>query len=166
MTGVYQLDRFDFPRSLQDPAAIAARKGMLQDLHIAPLTEFVSKLRRAHPEWEFPEFDPLDGGVTAEILFLYEKPGPMTSAGGKGSGFISRNNNDPTAEATFHFMQQAMLPRECTVTWNAVPGWNGTRNVKSAELRAGIDLLKELIRCSRTCTPLYLSAGRLSTLET
>jgi len=27
----------------------------------------------------------------------------MTSVGGNGSGFISRNNDDPTAEATFWF---------------------------------------------------------------
>lgn len=136
---------FDCPRSLRFPAAIADRKGMIHDPHIAPLSEFVAKLRRANPDWEFPEFDPLDGGVTAEVLFLFEKPGPMTSAGGRGSGFISRDNDDPTAETTFSFMNQAKLPRRCTVIWNIVPGWNGSRTIKSAEVRAGIDSLKVLL---------------------
>jgi hypothetical protein len=87
---------------------------MLHQPHIAPLTSFVTKLR-AHLDWEFPDFDPLDGGSNADIMFLLEKPGPMTSAAGKDSGFISRNNDDPTAEATFGFMKQADLPRHRTI---------------------------------------------------
>jgi hypothetical protein len=48
-----------------------------------------------------PDFDPLDGGVNAQVLFLLEKPGPMAAEDGKraGSGFISRDNDDGTAEA-------------------------------------------------------------------
>jgi hypothetical protein len=61
---------------------------MLKDPHVAPLTDFVEHLRRKHQGWEFPDFDPLDGGINAEILFLFEKPGPKTSARGGGSGFI------------------------------------------------------------------------------
>jgi hypothetical protein len=101
-----------------------------------------------HPDWEFPDFDPLDGGTNADMLFLFEKPGPMTSAGGAGSGFISRNNDDPTAEATFDCMKEAGLSglsRKRTVTWNVIPGWNGTRKVTTTELREGIDALKGLL---------------------
>jgi len=32
-----------------------------------------------------------------------------------GSGFISRNNDDATAEATFRFMEQSGIPRKLTV---------------------------------------------------
>jgi len=39
------------------------------------LTDFVQKLRRTHPDWEFPDFDPLDGGCNADILFLFENQG-------------------------------------------------------------------------------------------
>jgi hypothetical protein len=66
---------------------------MLQELHIAALSEFVENLRRAHPDWEFPDLDPFDGGSNADILFLFEKPRPKTSARGGGSGFISRSFN-------------------------------------------------------------------------
>jgi hypothetical protein len=78
---------------------------------------------------------------------LFEKPGPMTAATGKrtGSGFISRNNDDATAEATFTFMQQAGIPRELTVIWNEIPWWNGTRKVRAEELRAGAEAVRDLI---------------------
>src|SRR6185437_13372534 len=90
-----------------------------------------------------PEFDPFDGGVNAKIVFLFEKPSPMT-ANGRGSGFISRNNDDLTAEATFLFMQQAGIPRKATVTWNVIPWWNGTRKVTGRELRDGIACIRKL----------------------
>src|ERR1700740_40451 len=80
-----------------------------------------------------PNFDPLDGGVDAQVLFLFEKPGPMT-VGDDGSGFISRKNDDPTAEATFEFMSRAGIPRHLTVTWNLIPWWNGTRKVTRLEI--------------------------------
>lgn len=83
------------------------------------------------------------------MLFLFEKPGPMTVVAGTtkraGSGFISRNNDDSTAEATFLFMQQAGIPRKLTVTWNVIPWWNGTRAVSGQELREGVGCVKELI---------------------
>ena len=137
-------DDSDCARSLRSRDAIALRQLMLHEPHIALLTDFVQKLRETHPAWEFPDFDPLDGGCNADILFLFEKPGPKTSARGKGSGFISRNNDDPTAEATFGFMNKAGLPRKRTVIWNVIPGWNGTRKVTRKELRAGVDFLKGL----------------------
>ena len=135
----------DCARSLHSREAVALRKAMLRDPHIARFTDFVGKLRRAHRDWEFPDFDPLDGGANADMLFLFEKPGRMTSAGGNGSGFISRNNDDSTAKATFDFMREANLCRDRTVIWNVVPGWNGTRKIAKAELLAGVDDLKGLL---------------------
>jgi hypothetical protein len=119
------------------------RRVMLTLPHIAPLTAYAAKLRQ-RGSIEVPEFDPLDGGINAKILFLFEKPGPMT-AEGNGSGFISRNNDDPTAEATFRSMEQAGIPRKLTVTWNIIPWWNGTRNVTGQELHDGAAFVHELI---------------------
>jgi hypothetical protein len=107
------------------------------------LTSYTTKLRRCR-RGEVPEFDPLDGGSTAQLLFLFEKPGPMTD-GQSGSGFISRNNDDPTAEATFRFMQSAGIPRKITVIWNVIPWWNGTRLITSSELEEGVACVRELI---------------------
>jgi hypothetical protein len=110
-----------------------------------PLTLFAERLRR--PGIEVPDFDPYDGGTTAAILFLFEKPGPMTALGNRrsGSGFISRNNDDPTAEATFHFMIEAGIPRKTTLIWNVVPGWNGTRKITLQEMREGVTSVSDLI---------------------
>jgi uracil-DNA glycosylase len=63
-----------------------------------------------------------------------------------GSGFISRNNNDESAKATFEFMRRAGLPRKMTIIWNVVPWWNGTRKVTSFELREGAESVKQLIK--------------------
>lgn len=139
----------DFARSLRDPTIRLRRKSMLNAPHMKRLNKYVSQLRQ-HSKGEVQDFDPLDGGNEALALFLLEKPGPMTANSklGKreGSGFISRNNDDRTAEATINFMREAKIPRELTIIWNVVPWWNGTRKVSSHELLAGVQCVKELVR--------------------
>src|SRR5690242_12415653 len=93
----------DYPRSMRDAGVRQRRRAMLTLPHVAPLTAYAAELR-LRSSVEVPEFDPLDGGVDARVLFLLEKPGPMTADGSRfsgrsGSGFISRNNDDPTAAA-------------------------------------------------------------------
>lgn len=138
----------DHPRALRDPAAVAKRRALLAEQKARPLAEYVTRLR-GMGRGEVPDFDPLDGGHRAQALFLFEKPGPMTSldrAGERaGSGFISRDNDDPTAEATFRFMQKAGLDRQLTAVWNMVPWWNGTRTIRADELHAGMNALDELL---------------------
>ena len=112
---------------------------MLSEPHAKPLAEFVQSLRE-QGFGDVPDFDPMDGGIRARVLFLFEKPGPKASA----SGFISRNNDDKTAENTFNFMIQAGLRREDVCIWNVVPAWNGTTKVSSTELRSGVESLKGL----------------------
>jgi Uracil DNA glycosylase superfamily len=137
----------DAPRTLRPPEAVALRRAMLTAPHIAPLASYVGGLRLKHPDWEFQDFDPLDGGVEADMLFLLEKPGPMTSPTGnkQGSGFISRNNDDPTAENLFTFMRTAGIERKRTVLWNVIPGWNATIKYDAAEIRRGVEELRNLL---------------------
>lgn len=137
----------DAPRTLRSPEAIARRRTMLSEPHIAPLASYVAGLRQQHPAWEFQDFDPLDGGVEADMLFLLEKPGPMTSPTGKkvGSGFISRNNDDPTAEAVFDFMVRADIPRKRTVLWNVIPWWDKSIKFDGAEVCRGIEEIRNLL---------------------
>ena len=136
----------DTPRSLRDPVVRNRRIAMLEQLHIASLTAYTSRLREVN-SGEVPYFDPLDGGVSARVLFLLEKPGPKTSVQGKreGSGFVSRNNDDATAEAIFHFMQKANLPRKSVVLWNVIPWWNGKVKVTGDELKTALPHTMELI---------------------
>lgn len=137
----------DAPRTLRSPEAVALRRAMLVEPHIAPLASYVAGLRRQEPGTEFQDFDPLDGGVEADMLFLLEKPGPMTSPTGKkvGSGFISRNNDDPTAENLFNFMRTAGIERKRTVLWNVIPGWNATIKYNAAEIRRGVEEIRHLL---------------------
>jgi len=122
---------------------------MLDLPHVARLTVYVAELRHHGSPQEVPDFDPLDGGVDARALFLFEKPCPMTVK----SGFISRNNDDATAEATFDFMEKAGIPRKLTVIWNVIPWWNGTRKVTRPELHQGVACVQELAKLlPRLCT--------------
>ena len=100
-----------------------------------PLAGYVRELR-ARGAGYVPDFDPLDGGVRARLLLLLEKPGPKTFPP-RGSGFVSRNTDDPTARAIHRFMLQAEVPRCETVLWNIVPWWNGTIAMTAAEKRLG-----------------------------
>jgi hypothetical protein len=126
------LDADDYPRSLKSPAAQERRRAMLTLPHVAPLVRYTEHLR-SRPGACVPEFDPCDGGIDARILFLFEKPGPKTDVARGGSGFISRNNNDPTAEAAHAFLIAAGIPRGDTVLWNLIPWWNDTRDLTREE---------------------------------
>jgi hypothetical protein len=136
----------DYPRSMRDEGVRERRRLLLNDPHIAPLTAYAAKLRE-RGSIEVPDFDPFDGGIEARVLFLFEKPGPMTAKDGKrkGSGFISRNNDDPSAAAAFDFWIRAGLPRQETVSWNVIPWWNGTVTITRTELIEGVKAVKEVV---------------------
>lgn len=137
----------DAPKSLADSAAVQARQAALTKPHVAPLVAFVRRLRREAPNADgVPDFDPLDGGINAECLFLLEAPGGKAV----GSGFVSRNNPDETAKNFFQLNEEAGLPRARTVTWNVVPWYvgNGTkiRAVNRADIKASELHLRDLLR--------------------
>jgi hypothetical protein len=133
----------DYPGSMADPAVVAHRQALLGEPHVMPLVRYVRELS-AQGRGHIPEFDPLDGGIHAKLLFLFEKPGRKTFPP-KGSGFISRNNNDPTARAVHKFMLQAEVPRHGVVLWNTVPWWNGTIAITGAEKRSGAAEIRALL---------------------
>lgn len=113
----------DKPKSLRNPIAIQSRLAKIFEPHISPLTAFVETIRKETGlTKEIPYFDPLDGGINAKCLFLFEAPGPRAV----DSGFISRNNPDESAKNFFELNQQADLPREITISWNIVPWYIGS----------------------------------------
>jgi hypothetical protein len=130
------------PRAFRNKDLIAARRAMLRLPHIAPITQFIARLRAANPGWEFPDCDPLGGGVNAEILFLFEKPGPQGAA---SSGILSVDNDDATAAYSSAFLKQAGVARERTLFWNVMPGWNGKIAYTKDELTEGPKALRELL---------------------
>ena len=133
-------------RTLRDPAVLAQRRALLTLPHVAPLTAYAAGLRAAGQGGpasgvQVPDFDPMDGGTAARVLFVLEKPGPGIVPG----GFVSRDNDTPTAQAIHAFMHHAGLPREPTVLWNLVPWWNGTTAITATERAAGTDALQALL---------------------
>lgn len=106
------------PKANGDPAEVARKLSLLQEPHVAPLTAFVERLRVQHGGGEsVPWFDPTEAGVHARILALLEAPGPKaTGATGprpkaRGSGFISADNTDPTADHVWHLLRDSRIDR-------------------------------------------------------
>jgi len=113
--------------------------------HMQPLVEFVLRMRDRYVDGYVPNFDPDDGGVNAEILFLFEKPGPKTEPTEGGSGFISQDNNDPTAKATKDFLLKAGIDRKKIIIWNSISAWNGTIRYTKKEMTHTKQELEELL---------------------
>jgi uracil-DNA glycosylase len=104
-----------------EPDIWASKLCRLHEPKIEPLTKFGKEIHQATGE-EIPYFDPDDGGVEARALFLLRDPGPTV----RTTKFISRDNypykeRDQTAKNFTEANKEACLPRDHTVSWNAVP---------------------------------------------
>ena len=109
-------DSPDAPKSLRDPAAVAARRAMADAPHIRPLRLLAQRIASERGA-AVPGPDPLDGGVEARLLLLLETPGPSIGR----TGFVSRDNATGTAANLFRFLREAGIARRATLIWNAVP---------------------------------------------
>ena len=119
------------------------RKKMLNEPHILALSKYTKSLRNKNLG-KIPDFDPLDGGTNAKILFLLEKPGPSVF-GKRNYGFISRDNEDETAANTLKFMSEANIPRNITCSWNTIPGWDGKIKFTADDARRGRNEIGNLL---------------------
>lgn len=136
----------DAPKTLASNAERDARRLLLSEAHVQPLTELVNRIRAAKgSEYRIPYFDPLDGGINARVLFLLEAPGRKTA----DSGFVSRNNPDETAKNFFLLNAEAGIDRRATTVWNAVPWYIGSgeriRPALKRDVTAAAPWLDELV---------------------
>ena len=123
-----------------------AKRAALTEPHMEPLTAFVRQIRQERPSEEYiPNFDPDDGGVNAEVLFVLEAPGPKAVS----TGFVSRDNPDQTASNLKAYLQEAGISRKQSLVWNIVPWYLGNgRTIKaafSADIQAGGVYLERLL---------------------
>lgn len=152
----------DKPKSLGDPACLAARRALLTGAHLEPIRALARRIatERNAP---VPEPDPLDGGAHARLLLLLETPGP------RGTGFVSRDNPTGTAANLFRFFAEAGIARADTLIWNAVP-WvihaPGALNraPRRAEIAAAAPYLEPVIACLPRLAVVVL-AGRVAGLS-
>ena len=136
----------DQPKLLGQPEALASRLEEVEQSHIAPLTAFVRRLRAAvGSNASIPFFDPWDGGINAEVLFVLEAPGPKA----RNSGFVSRNNPDETAKNFFELLNEAGISRKSSVLWNIVPWYIGAgtkiRPANTSDISSGVKSLEGLL---------------------
>lgn len=121
------------------------------------LNKFLNDLRNKHTEHYFPGFDPNDGGANAEIMLLFEKPGPMTDPRNGGSGLISIDNNDETARSTKLFLNKAGIDRKKIIIWNVISFWNGTIKIKKEdEFAHAVNELTELLKITKKIKTIIL----------
>jgi uracil-DNA glycosylase len=144
--GPKKVHRSDGSYALSSMDERASRQADLHLPHVAPLTAFVEAIRTERGLGsEIPFFDPRDGGTRAHALFLLEAPGPKAVC----SGFISRDNPDPSARNFRALLASAAIPRERTVLWNIVPWYIGTgvkiRVAESIDIEAGVAYLSRLV---------------------
>lgn len=122
--------------------------------HIAPINEFVDRLRVQ--AWA-PYVAPIHGGIDARVLTLLRDPGPATQDT-LGSGFLSIENDDPTAARLNELLVSAGLSASDTVLWNAYP-WYINRAPKAAELDEGVGPILDLIALMPKLKVVLLQGG-------
>jgi uracil-DNA glycosylase len=136
----------DAPKTLAGESERTQRAMLLAQPHAQPLARLVQAMRDARGEgFAIPDFDPLDGGTGARLLFLLEAPGPKAVQ----SGFVSRNNPDETARNLYLLNAEAGIDRRLTAIWNAVPWYIGSgtriRPADRSDIRSADEWLAELL---------------------
>jgi hypothetical protein len=138
------------------PENVAIRQDLLTtSAAVQPLRAFAEELRERRERSNHsgipvvvPHFDPADAGVGARVLFLLEAPGPMTdttSSTRPGSGFISVDNDDLTAQNCW--LARAAAGLDSAAHWNIAPVYLGPTKNKpnAAELAAGALDLRRIL---------------------
>jgi len=134
------------PKSLGDFQHKSQRIGQIHEPHVERLTKFVHEIRRDRAlRNEVPFFDPADGGINAECLFVLEAPGPNAVK----SGFVSSNNPDESAKNWLLISRESGLSRKRTIAWNIVPWYLGSgkkiRPAKATDIKEGWPYLLKLL---------------------
>jgi hypothetical protein len=110
---------------------------------VAAINRFIDELGAGHEAGHPPYVPPICGGVDGLLLSVSRDPGPK--AGGiKGSGFLSVENDDPSAERMGQFLRNAGIEYGYVLPWNAYP-WYINNDPTAEQLSAGVEPLRKLI---------------------
>ena len=111
--------------------------------HMAPINAFVAAISEPDPEGFVPRIAPHHGGTDARVLSVLRDPGPATQVG-VGSGFLSIENDDPTAERQAVLFAEHGIRDRDVLPWNAYP-WYINAAPDAAQGRVGARALVELV---------------------
>ncbi len=125
-------------RLMADPAFRLRQERARYTAHVRPINELVDELRATELGF-VPYVAPIHGGVHARMLTLLRDPGPATREG-VGSGFLSIENDDVSAERQATTFAQVGIEPSAFNPWNAYP-WYINQKPTSAQLDLGIDAL-------------------------
>lgn len=102
-----------------------------------------------------PYSGPEYGGVNAEALLLLQDPGPKTQFANEGSGFLSIENDDPSAELLSEIFGNVGLAPSRLVSWNTYP-WYINRTPTEGERRRGVEPLRTVLEALPNCRAVVL----------
>jgi len=135
-------------RPLENSSEVDRRKrpNLLYAPHVAELNKLVERIRQSKVgDDSVPWFDPVGAGVKARVLILAQDPSAVAAGKTeKGTGFISPDNPDPTADNSTFFSNMAKLKRDELIHWTIVP-WAIDGRDKSSEIKNAKQFLKELL---------------------
>jgi len=110
---------------------------------VEPLNRFVDELGMRDDAGHPPYIAPMYHGIDAPVLSVFRDPGPK-AGGPEGSGFLCVENDDPSAERLWHFLDESGIDDRDVVPWNAYP-WYINAKPSTAQLRDGVEPLRRVI---------------------
>lgn len=142
------------------PHVLQQRQATRYEGVVGPLNKWVDEVRVATRE-SVPYFDPRAATQGADVLVLLQDPSGEAQL---GSGFISRDNNDPTAHNTTLAAEAGGLPYSRSLHWNVVPWWVANpafpQRTLAAEARRAASLLAELMELLESRPKVVLLLGK------
>ncbi len=134
------------PRMHAQRRFLAAKLARVREPHVAPISALADQIAvdSGLDPGMVPYPDPDGAGIEARVLFLLDNPGPRARAG-SGSGLISMDNDDPTAERVWRANQRFGIDRARVLYWNIVPFPTEGMNSTTSEMRRAAPYTKQLL---------------------
>lgn len=132
---------------MADPAFRDDQLSRIRDPRVSAINALCDQLMLELPGFSVPYIAPHYGASTAVILALSSNPGPQ-AGGTKGSGMLSRENNDGSAARMGVIYEAVGLTDDQIVPWNAYP-WHvhetHPNGLPNSLIDDGLDPLKRLL---------------------
>lgn len=133
-------------RRMKDPRFRARQWERRFAPHVEPINNLVDDLIEDNADRWMPYTPPYHGGSRAEVLWLFQDPGKMTSTDFGGSGFLGCENDDASAETAARCLDAAGVAMDRIIPWNAYPWFLPEQGpVSAVMLNEGVEALVRLL---------------------